>query len=168
MFDAVQLSLTGAAQSTSASAKSASARSGVDVFIAVAAVADWRVANYNTSKIKKTGSAKLPELQFAENPDILASVAKRANPPYCVGFAAESEDIEKNAVAKRIRKDVPLLVANIGHQTFGRDDNELLLVDAEGMTRLPRADKQALAKSLVTEIAHRLPATVKPVAATKK
>ena len=76
-----------------------------------------------------------------------------------MGFAAESEDLERNGQDKRARKGVPLLVANIGHETFGQDDNELLLIDAEGMQRLPRASKQALAAQLVAEIAQRLAAT---------
>ncbi|RPH60031.1 MAG: phosphopantothenate synthase, partial [Burkholderiales bacterium] len=128
-----------------------------DVFIAVAAVADWRVANASERKLKKTGGQAAPRLEFAQNPDILASVARRADAPYCVGFAAESEDLEANAAAKRAAKGVPLLVANIGHATFGRDDNELLLVDEHGSRRLPRADKAQLALALVGEIAQRLP-----------
>ena len=127
-----------------------------DLFVAVAAVADWRVANYSASKLKKTEGGAPPALEFAQNPDILAGVAARADAPYCVGFAAESEDLERNGQEKRVRKGVPLLVANIGHATFGRDDNELLLIDAEGMTRLERASKDALAARLVTEIARRL------------
>ena len=77
--------------------------------------------------------------------------------PYCVGFAAETEDLEANAQDKRRRKKVPLLVGNIGQSTFGRDDNELLVIDAQGSTRLPRASKTALARALVDEIARRLP-----------
>ena len=161
MHQAVHQSIASASRSRGVAAKSSSTSSGVDIFIAVAAVADWRIANYSNSKLKKTSDAKLPELEFAENPDILASVAKLPHPPYCVGFAAESEDIEKNAVAKRIRKAVPLLVANIGHQTFGRDDNELLLVGPQGLTRLARADKKVLAKALVAEIAGRLTKSTK-------
>lgn len=127
-----------------------------DVFVAVAAVADWRVANVSERKLKKTEDGAPPALQFAQNPDILAGVAARPDAPYCVGFAAESEDLEKNGQDKRHRKGVPLLVANIGHATFGRDDNELLLIDAEGMRRLERAPKDRLAAELVAEIAHRL------------
>ena len=74
-----------------------------------------------------------------------------------MGFAAETEDLEANAQDKRRRKGVPLLVGNIGQATFGMDDNELLLVDAQGMSRLPRASKTALAHHLVAEIARRLP-----------
>jgi phosphopantothenoylcysteine decarboxylase / phosphopantothenate---cysteine ligase len=127
-----------------------------DVFIAVAAVADWRVANASASKIKKTNNDELPKLEFATNPDILATVAHLPNPPYCVGFAAESEDLLSNGQAKRLRKGVPLLVANIGHATFGLDENELLLIDANGHTQLARATKTELASQLVQEIAKRL------------
>ncbi len=128
-----------------------------ELFIAVAAVADWRVANASTRKLKKTGPGEAPRLEFEQNPDILASVAGRADAPFCVGFAAESEDAEANGAAKRQRKGVPLLVANIGHDTFGRDDNELFLIDARGTRRLPRADKAQLAQALVEDIAPRLP-----------
>jgi len=129
-----------------------------DVFVAVAAVADWRVANYSASKLKKTGNGATPALEFAQNPDILATVARRPDAPWCVGFAAESEDLEANGAAKREKKGVPLLVGNIGHETFGRDENELLLIDADGSRRLPRASKDSLAAELVAEIASRLPA----------
>jgi phosphopantothenoylcysteine decarboxylase / phosphopantothenate---cysteine ligase len=127
-----------------------------DIFIAVAAVADWRVSNASTTKLKKTEAGDLPKLEFAANPDILASVAQLKNPPYCVGFAAESEDLLANGQAKRLRKNVPLLVANIGHTTFGQDDNELILIDANGHTSIARADKAAIAAQLVEEIAKRL------------
>jgi phosphopantothenoylcysteine decarboxylase / phosphopantothenate---cysteine ligase len=132
-----------------------------DVFIAVAAVADWRVAQAATQKIKKSSDTDVPTLQFVQNPDILASIAKLDLPPYCVGFAAESEDLAKHGQDKRIRKGIPLLVANIGHTTFGKDENELLLIDAQGMKSLPKASKIDLAKSLVAEIASRLS---KPIA----
>jgi len=128
-----------------------------DVFVAVAAVADWRVANYSASKLKKSEGGAPPALEFAQNPDILATVARRPDAPWCVGFAAESEDLEANGAAKREKKGVPLLVGNIGHETFGRDENELLLIDETGGRRLPRASKEALAAELVAEIATRLP-----------
>jgi phosphopantothenoylcysteine decarboxylase / phosphopantothenate---cysteine ligase len=127
-----------------------------DLFIAVAAVADWRVAQAATQKIKKTSETDVPSLQFVQNPDILASVAQLASPPYCVGFAAESEDLAKHGQEKRLRKGIPLLLANIGHATFGKDEKELLLIDAMGMQSLAKASKQDLAKSLVLEIAKRL------------
>ena len=131
-----------------------------DVFIATAAVADWRVDEVAAQKIKKDASGALPALSFVENPDILASVAAspraQAGQLYCVGFAAESHDLLTHAATKRVKKGVPLLVGNIGPDTFGRDDNALLLVDAHGHRELPRADKLTLARQLVAEIARRL------------
>lgn len=128
-----------------------------DIFIAVAAVADWRVREVAHDKIKKTGDADVPTLDFVQNPDILAAVAKLPRAPYCVGFAAESGDLEKHGAEKRRRKGVPLLVGNLGPATFGRDDNEIMLFDEHGEKRLPRADKQQLARELIAEIATRLP-----------
>jgi phosphopantothenoylcysteine decarboxylase/phosphopantothenate--cysteine ligase len=132
-----------------------------DVFIAAAAVADWRPVTEADQKIKKDGSASAPVLAFTENPDILATVAKteraRSGALFCVGFAAESHDLVKHAKAKRERKGIPLLVGNIGPLTFGQDDNQMLLVDAEGATELPRAPKIECARRLVAEIARRLP-----------
>lgn len=129
----------------------------VDVFVAVAAVADWRPASVSDQKLKKANDTDTPTLQFVQNPDILATVAARADAPFCVGFAAESENLSQYGEEKRRRKGVPLLVGNIGHHTFGMDDNEIVLFDAAGMTRLPRADKLALARQLVGAIADRLP-----------
>jgi phosphopantothenoylcysteine decarboxylase/phosphopantothenate--cysteine ligase len=127
-----------------------------DVFIAVAAVADWRVANASARKLKKTGDGKAPELQFEENPDILASVAALGGKPYCVGFAAESEQLLRHGEEKRKRKGIPLLVGNIGPGTFGQDDNELVLFDENGHAHLPRAGKLQLARTLIAEIARRI------------
>jgi len=131
------------------------------VFIATAAVADWRPAAPSSQKIKKDGSGQTPTLAFVENPDILAAVARspraQAGELFCVGFAAESHDLLAHATAKRARKGVPLLVGNIGPATFGQDDNALLLVDAQGHRELPRASKRALAQQLVAAIAARLP-----------
>jgi phosphopantothenoylcysteine decarboxylase/phosphopantothenate--cysteine ligase len=129
---------------------------GQDVFIAVAAVADWRVANASAQKLKKQDGQSGPQLEFAQNPDILASVAALSNAPYCVGFAAESENLIEHAQAKRARKKVPLLVGNLGPNTFGRDTNELVLFDENGHVSLPAADKQTLARQLVDELARRL------------
>ncbi|WNO04270.1 bifunctional phosphopantothenoylcysteine decarboxylase/phosphopantothenate--cysteine ligase CoaBC [Rhodoferax mekongensis] len=130
------------------------------VFIATAAVADWRPATAADQKLKKDGSGATPQLEFVENPDILAEVASgpRAieGKLFCVGFAAESHDLLAHATAKRLRKKVPLLVGNIGPATFGQDDNALLLVDAQGATELPRNTKLQLARQLVAEIAKRL------------
>ena len=131
-----------------------------DVFIATAAVADWRPATSAEQKIKKDGSGQTPQLGFVENPDILATVAKSARAQkgelFCVGFAAESHDLLVHATAKRARKGVPLLVGNIGPATFGQDDNALLLVDAQGARELPHAPKQVLATQLIEDIARRL------------
>lgn len=130
------------------------------VFIATAAVADWRPANVADQKLKKDGSGQPPALAFVENADILATLAQspraKVGALYCVGFAAESHDLLAHATAKRIRKGVPLLVGNIGPATFGQDDNALLLVDAQGAKELPRNSKLALARQLVAEIATRL------------
>lgn len=129
---------------------------GQDVFIAVAAVADWRVSNASEQKLKKAHSDDVPQLQFEQNPDILASVAALQNKPYCVGFAAESENLLQYGEEKRRKKGIPLLVGNIGHHTFGKDENELVVFDDKGNKRLPRADKLALARQLVAEIADRI------------
>jgi phosphopantothenoylcysteine decarboxylase/phosphopantothenate--cysteine ligase len=129
---------------------------GQDVFIAVAAVADWKVVNASEQKLKKKPDGGAPQLAFELNPDILASVAVLPNKPYCVGFAAESENLLKHGKAKRERKGVPLLVGNIGPQTFGQDQNELVLFDDKGHINFPRADKQQLARQLIAEIARRI------------
>ena len=129
------------------------------VFVATAAVADWRPANASDQKIKKDGSGEVPVLQFVENPDILATIAQstraKAGDLYCVGFAAESHDLLAHAQAKRLRKGVPLLVGNIGPATFGQDDNALLLVDAHGTRDIPRNSKLLLARQLIAEISIR-------------
>ncbi len=130
------------------------------VFIAAAAVADWRPAQAAERKLKKDAGGPPPALAFVENPDILATVAAlpraRRGELYCVGFAAESHDLLAHAQAKRARKGVPLLVGNIGPATFGRDDNALLLVDEREAVELPPAPKIVLARQLVGEIARRL------------
>jgi phosphopantothenoylcysteine decarboxylase/phosphopantothenate--cysteine ligase len=130
------------------------------VFVATAAVADWRPDTQAEQKIKKEGSGATPVLQFVENPDILATVAQSpralSGQLFCVGFAAESHDLLAHAKAKRVRKQVPLLVGNIGPATFGQDDNALLLVDAHGETELPHASKQKLAMQLINEILERI------------
>lgn len=131
-----------------------------DVFIACAAVADWRVKNYSDAKIKKGLQSQAPHLEFEENPDILSAVAhgQRAQNKalFCVGFSAESHDLLEHASEKRIRKGVPLMVGNLGPMTFGRDDNELLLIDEHGVRTLERNSKQELARSLVRDVAQRL------------
>ena len=131
-----------------------------EIFIATAAVADWRPQVVTEQKIKKDGSGQVPHLALEENPDILATLAQSARAQsgalYCVGFAAESHDLIAHATAKRQRKGVPLLVGNIGPATFGQDDNALVLVDAQGAVDIPRASKLSLARILVGEIAQRM------------
>lgn len=129
-----------------------------DVFVATAAVADWRPAAPSDVKIKKQRGQSAPGFEMVENPDVLASVARLPARPYCVGFAAESHDLIRHAREKLERKNVPLIVANLGPATFGRDDNALTLVDAQGERELPRADKLTLARALVAEIAQRIAA----------
>lgn len=130
------------------------------VLVAAAAVADWRVAKPSEQKIKKDASGQTPQLSFEENADILATVAMlpqaQTGRLYCVGFAAESHNLLENAEAKRLRKKVPLLVGNIGPDTFGKDHNALLLVDEGGTRQLPHASKLALARQLVGEMASRV------------
>jgi phosphopantothenoylcysteine decarboxylase / phosphopantothenate---cysteine ligase len=133
-----------------------------DVFVATAAVADWRPVQASAQKIKKAAGRAVPSFDLTENPDILAAVAALPQRPYCVGFAAESSDVARHAREKLTRKQVPLIVGNLGPATFGQDDNALLLVDADGERELPgggrRADKLALARQLVAEIAARIAA----------
>ncbi|MBT9504587.1 MAG: bifunctional phosphopantothenoylcysteine decarboxylase/phosphopantothenate--cysteine ligase CoaBC [Burkholderiaceae bacterium] len=129
-----------------------------ELFIATAAVADWRPAELSEHKIKKNGSKLAPSFELTENPDILAAVARlpAGQRPFCVGFAAESQDLVKHAREKLVRKNVELVVGNLGPATFGRDDNTLVLVDAQGQRELATADKLSLARELVREIAARL------------
>jgi phosphopantothenoylcysteine decarboxylase/phosphopantothenate--cysteine ligase len=132
---------------------------GQHLFIGVAAVADWRVANASEQKMKKQDDGAAPQLQFEQNADILASVAATTSIsgwPYCVGFAAESEKLVEFGARKREKKGIPLLVGNIGPHTFGQDENTVILFDEDGHTLLPRAGKLALARQLVSEIAKRI------------
>lgn len=132
---------------------------GQHVFIGVAAVADWRVTNSSDQKMKKQADGSTPDLKFEQNADILASVAATTSIsgwPYCVGFAAESENLVEYGAVKREKKGIPLLVGNIGPQTFGQDENTIILFDDHGHTVLERADKLTLARQLVSEIAKRI------------
>ena len=122
-----------------------------DVFIAVAAVADYRVKNRSAQKIKKGAGGMT--LELAENPDILAWVAAMKNAPFCVGFAAESEKLAQNAKAKRAKKGIPLLAANLAQRALGAEDNEITLFDDRGEHALGRAPKLELARKLVAHIA---------------
>jgi len=135
-----------------------------DIFIATAAVADWRPAQAATEKIKK-GSEGLPSFEWVENPDILADVAahprSQAGDLYCVGFAAETQYLQAQAQAKRERKGVPLMIGNLGPATFGQDDNALLVIDEQGAKELPRAAKLILARQLLADIALRISSKTK-------
>ena len=132
---------------------------GQDLFIATAAVADWRPAALAERKIKKGSGPAVPTFELVENPDILAAVAAlpAEGRPWCVGFAAESHDLIRHAREKLEKKRVPMIVANLGPATFGQDDNRLTIVEAGGEQPLPHGDKLTLARRLVAEIAMRLP-----------
>src|SRR3954470_12072157 len=123
-----------------------------DVFISVAAVADYRVKNRSEQKLKK-GNGKDLSLQLEENPDILAWVAALPNGPFCVGFAAESEKLAQNAKEKRAKKKVPLLAANLAQDALGSEDNTIVLFDERGEHDLGRGPKIELARKLVDHIA---------------
>ena len=122
-----------------------------DVFIAVAAVADYKVKNRAAQKIKKGAGGMT--LELTENPDILAQVAAMKNPPFCVGFAAESEKLAENARAKRAKKKIPLLAANVAQKALGAEDNEITLFDDDGEHPLGRGSKLELARKLVAHVA---------------
>jgi phosphopantothenoylcysteine decarboxylase/phosphopantothenate--cysteine ligase len=126
-----------------------------DIFVGVAAVADYTPQKVSAIKIKKNGAAM--NLALKPTTDILALVASRKKPPFCVGFAAESHDVEKFAEEKRRKKKLPLIIANRAQDAMGSDANEVVLLDDRGAHPLPKMDKLALARRLVTEIAVRLP-----------
>jgi phosphopantothenoylcysteine decarboxylase/phosphopantothenate--cysteine ligase len=134
-----------------------------DVFVAVAAVADWHVTNQSANKIKKTVDGNAPLLEFAPNPDILAEVAKLPKGPWCVGFAAETENLVEFAEAKRKRKGVPMLVGNMAQDAMNADTTQLVLFDSHGHTTLPTLPKLDAARQLIHAIANRLPATLQPI-----
>jgi len=125
---------------------------GCDVFFAVAAVSDYRVKNRAAQKMKK-GATAAKSLELAENPDILAWVAGQKNAPFCVGFAAETERLAENARAKRGKKNIPLLAANLAQRALGAEDNDITLFDDRGEHALGRASKLELARRLVAHVA---------------
>jgi phosphopantothenoylcysteine decarboxylase/phosphopantothenate--cysteine ligase len=133
-----------------------------DIFISVAAVADWHVANASDHKHKKTGPTQAPELQFAPNPDILADVARIQSGPWCVGFAAETENLHEYAQAKRLRKGVPLVVGNLAQHAMNADTTELVLFDEQGSHPLPALPKLDAARQLIQAIATRLTPRTSP------
>jgi phosphopantothenoylcysteine decarboxylase/phosphopantothenate--cysteine ligase len=122
-----------------------------DVFVAVAAVADYRVKQTSAQKIKKNDRPLTLELE--PTADILASVSTRPDPPFCVGFAAESHDLDQFAQDKRKKKKLPLLVANLAQEAIGAQEAELILFDDAGRHPLPRAPKLEQARALVKHIA---------------
>ena len=128
-----------------------------DVFISVAAVADYKVKNPSPRKIKKANGGAVT-LELVENPDILAYVARMKNAPFCVGFAAESEDLERHAAEKRAQKGIPLLAANLAQDALGADDNAIKLYDERGEHDLGRGPKLELARKLIAHVAAALPA----------
>ncbi|NLC35441.1 MAG: bifunctional phosphopantothenoylcysteine decarboxylase/phosphopantothenate--cysteine ligase CoaBC, partial [Alcaligenaceae bacterium] len=128
-----------------------------DVFISVAAVADWHVVNSSGQKLKKTSGNGAPQLEFAPNPDILAEVAAMENGPWCVGFAAETENLAEYAEAKRRRKGVPLLVGNLAQQVMDAELTEMVLFEDRGQTAFSPQPKLQAARALVAAIAQRLP-----------
>ena len=137
------------------------AASDCDIFFAVAAVADWGIAKPAKEKIKRNGK-EVPNIEFVANPDILLDVAKTVKTkggkphPYCVGFAAESTNLEKHADEKRKRKGIPMIVGNIGPDTFGSDLNQLLVVDASGSKKIAKAEKLQLARQLIGLVAKKI------------
>ena len=132
-----------------------------DVFFAVAAVADWGIAKPAKEKIKRQGK-EAPSIEFTANPDILLDVAKTVKMkggkpyPYCVGFAAESTDLETHASEKRQRKGIPMVVGNIGPDTFGSDLNQLLVIDETGSKKIAKAEKLQLARQLIQMVAKKI------------
>ena len=129
---------------------------GCDIFIAVAAVADYKVKTPSPQKIKKV-NGRAVTLELTENPDILAYVAGLKNAPFCVGFAAETENLARNAVEKRAKKNIPLLAANFAPDALGADENAIKLYDERGEHDLGRGPKLELARKLVEHVAGMLP-----------
>lgn len=127
-----------------------------DIFIAVAAVADWRVENPSSEKLKKQ-AGQPPELHFVQNPDILAEVASLKDGPFCVGFAAETQDLSTLGAEKRIRKGIPMLVGNLAQHVMDADHTTVSIFDERGEQTLPTGDKQDVARLIVQAIAERLP-----------
>jgi len=129
---------------------------GHDVFVSVAAVADYRPVQAHAQKVKKANAPM--SIALEPTVDILAEVASRKRAPFCVGFAAESHDVVRQGEEKRKRKKLAMLVANRAQDALGADDNEVTILDERGAHALPRMDKLALARVLCAEIAARLKA----------
>lgn len=124
-----------------------------DIFIAVAAVADWGIANPSATKLKKQADGIPPKIEFIQNPDILASVAALQNPPWCMGFAAETDNLAEHAKAKRLRKNIPAIVGNLAQKSMDAIDTELVIFHADGQYELPRQNKLSAARELIKWIA---------------
>ena len=122
-----------------------------DIFISAAAVADYKVKNKSKQKIKKNNG--LPIIELEENPDILASVANLSNPPFCVGFAAESDHVVEYARKKMKKKNLPMIVANAVADAMGKDSTSIMMIDAEKETALENVDKHTAAKAIIERIA---------------
>lgn len=129
-----------------------------DVFFSVAAVADWKVENAQSEKIKKSSPSDVPHLELVQNPDILREMVLSSSDsrPYCVGFAAETENVIEHAKAKRLRKNIPLLIANHGPSTFGDDENDITLIDATTATTYQKQSKLQLARAIILEVSKRI------------
>ncbi len=124
-----------------------------DIFISVAAIADYRPALTHEQKIKKSSDALT--LNLIPNVDILTQVAQRPQPPFCVGFAAETENLIANGTAKRQRKNIPLLIVNRAQDALGSDSNEVTMLDDQGAHPLARTDKLNIARQIIQHLAQR-------------
>jgi phosphopantothenoylcysteine decarboxylase/phosphopantothenate--cysteine ligase len=133
-------------------------KSHCDIFFSVAAVADWRVSQVASQKIKKQSALDTLSLELIQNPDILFDFANShlGKSAFCVGFAAESENILEYGKKKLITKNIPLLIANHGPSTFGEDINQVTLIDSQGELSLGPSDKLALARDIIFQVAQRL------------
>lgn len=120
---------------------------GVNIFVGVAAVADYRATQPSVQKLKKSKDELT--LTLAPNPDILGYVASLPTPPFCVGFAAESHDLKVHATEKRKTKNIPLIAANLAQDAIGSDSTELTLFDDAGEHVLPRSTKLTAARTLL-------------------
>ncbi|AGF48236.1 phosphopantothenoylcysteine decarboxylase [Candidatus Kinetoplastibacterium oncopeltii TCC290E] len=128
-----------------------------DIFISVAAVCDWKIKKFSNHKIKKDSNLKtIPNLSLVFNKDILAEVAKIDNGPWCVGFAAETDDLDKNARMKLLNKKVQLIVGNLANETFESDTTTLVLFDSNGSYKFPKMSKMQAARKLMLEIYNRI------------
>jgi len=127
-----------------------------DVFISVAAVADYKVKNSSPHKLKKENSKDTPTLELETNPDILASVAALPKPPFCIGFAAESEKVLEYARAKRLRKGIPMLIANDVSQAMGKSTNQITIITDDEELSFPEKEKLQVAEEIVQSLARHL------------